>query len=48
MIVNGGNATSADIIAVAHAMQEAVKERFELIPEPECRLLGFENYPLLR
>jgi len=48
MIVNQGNATSADIIAVARTMQELVSEHFDIIPQPECQMIGFETYPLLR
>ena len=47
MIINRGNATSADIIALARKMQELVFEKFGIIPQPECRLIGFKNYPLL-
>ncbi len=47
MIVNQGNATSADIIAVARRMQELVLEQFGIVPQPECRLVGFEKYPLI-
>ncbi len=47
MIVNQGNATSADIIALARAMQEMVHKHFSIIPQPECRLIGFKEYPLL-
>ena len=48
MIVNQGNAMSADIIAVARRMQELVVEQFGIVPQPECRLVGFKNYPLLQ
>lgn len=47
MIVNLGNATSADIINVARTMQEMVYEQFGIVPQPECRLIGFSEYPLL-
>jgi UDP-N-acetylmuramate dehydrogenase len=47
MIVNQGTATSADIIALARMMQEMVRNQFGIIPQPECRLIGFEKYPLL-
>lgn len=47
MIINAGNATSADIIAVALQMQQLVKEKFNITPQPECQLIGFEKYPLL-
>ncbi len=46
MIVNTGNATSSDIIAVARSMQELVYEQFGIVPQPECRLVGFKTYPL--
>ncbi|HLE76201.1 MAG TPA: UDP-N-acetylmuramate dehydrogenase [Candidatus Babeliales bacterium] len=47
MIVNLGSATSADIIGVARAMQELVYAEFGIIPQPECRLMGFDDYPLI-
>jgi len=47
MIVNTGSATSGDIIAVAHTMQELVYDRFGIMPQPECQLIGFKKYPLL-
>lgn len=47
MIVNTGTATSGDIIHVARTMQQLVKERYGLLPQPECQLLGFNQYPLL-
>lgn len=46
MIVTLDKATSADIIAVARTMQEKVIEKFGLLPQPECELVGFEQYPL--
>ena len=47
MLVNCGNARSADIINLARAMQEMVKKEFGILPQPECRLVGFKEYPLL-
>jgi UDP-N-acetylmuramate dehydrogenase len=47
MIVNKGKASSRDIIAVAQTMQKLVFDQFGLIPQPECRLIGFREYPLL-
>ncbi len=47
MIVTMDNATSSDIIAVARTMQEKVFNTFGIIPQPECELVGFKNYPLL-
>lgn len=48
MIVNQGKATSTDIINLARTMQEIVRDQFTLIPQPECKLIGFKQYPLLR
>src|ERR1700733_7697829 len=48
MIVNRGDATSADIIALARMMQEMVRSNFGIIPQPECRLIGFTEYPLVQ
>lgn len=47
MIVNTGFATSNDIISLARQMQELVKDTFGIVPQPECRLIGFKEYPLL-
>ena len=47
MIVNKGKATSQDIIDLARLMQEKVLKEFGIIPQPECRLVGFKKYPLL-
>lgn len=46
MIVNLGSATSQDIIDLARTMQQLVYKQFGIIPQPECQLLGFEQYPL--
>jgi UDP-N-acetylmuramate dehydrogenase len=48
MIVNRGNATTNDIVTLAKTMQKLVYDNFGMIPEPECRLMGFNSYPLLR
>jgi UDP-N-acetylmuramate dehydrogenase len=47
MLVNQGQATSDDIIQLARAMQTKVYERFGIVPQPECQLIGFPKYPLL-
>ena len=47
MIVNCGAATSADIAMLARAMQERVQEQFGIVPQPECRLVGFKEHPLV-
>lgn len=46
MIVNRGNATSQDIISIARAMQEKVYAAYGILPQPECQLLGFDEWPL--
>jgi len=48
MIVNYNNGTSSDIVAIARRMQELVYDQFGIVPEPECQLIGFSSYPLLR
>lgn len=48
MIVNIDNATSADIITLALEMQKLVVNQFNILPQPECQLIGFKNYPLLQ
>ena len=47
MIVTGPDATSADVIALARAMQQRVKDRFGLLPQAECQFIGFKGNPLL-
>jgi len=47
MIVNRGTATTNDIISLARTMQKLVYEEFGIVPQPECRLMGFTQYPLL-
>lgn len=47
MIVNQGNATSSDIINLAREMQQRVYDVFGIMLQPECRLIGFNEYPLL-
>ncbi len=47
MIVNRGKATSEDIAGLARKMQELVRDRYGVIPQPECQLVGFREHPLL-
>lgn len=47
MLINQGKATSSDIINLARKMQEMVRDAYGIIPQPECRLVGFKEYPLL-
>lgn len=48
MIVNLHNATSTDIITLAREMQQLVLDKFNIVPQPECQLIGFRKYPLLQ
>lgn len=48
MIVNTGNATTADIIDLARVMQELVYKDFGIVLRPECELVGFRTFPLHR
>lgn len=48
MIVSCKTATSKDIIEVARTMQKMVKEQFGVVLQPECLLIGFKEYPLLK
>jgi len=47
MIVNRGQATSAQILQVARSMQQQVLDEFGILPQPECQLIGFDQYPLM-
>ena len=46
MLVNYKHATSHDIITLARTMQEKVYKEFNILPQPECQLIGFPEYPL--
>lgn len=46
MLVTNSGASSADVIALARQMQELVYKQFGIIPQAECQLVGFKEYPL--
>lgn len=46
MLVNNGTATTENIIQLASKMQKIVKQEFGIVPQPECLLVGFKEYPL--
>jgi UDP-N-acetylmuramate dehydrogenase len=46
MLVTAPGATTNDVIQLAQTMQQRVVERFGIIPQPECQLIGFETNPL--
>jgi UDP-N-acetylmuramate dehydrogenase len=47
MLVTNQQATSTDVINLVRKMQAKVQEQFGIIPQPECQLIGFKEYPLL-
>jgi len=47
MLVTEPEATSNDVITLARQMQERVFTEFGILPQPECELIGFKEYPLL-
>lgn len=47
-LVNLGNATAADIVALASEIQDGVARKSGIILEPEVRLIGFPDYPFRR
>lgn len=47
MIITRPGATSKDVIDLALKMQNLVKDKFGIIPQPECQLVGFKKWPLL-
>lgn len=42
MLVNLGDATSTDILELSKKIQKMVKEKFGIIPQPECQFIGFD------
>jgi UDP-N-acetylmuramate dehydrogenase len=46
MIVTNEKATSQDVISLARCMQQRVHDRFGILPQPECRFVGFREDPL--
>ncbi len=48
MLVNSGSATTKDLLELAKQMQKLVQNKFDILPQPECQLIGFNSYPLLK
>lgn len=48
MIVTLEGATSSDVIELVREMQRRVYEQFGIVPQPECQLIGFAQYPLMQ
>lgn len=46
MMIHNGAGTASDIIAIAKIMQKKVFDRYGILLEPECELIGFDEYPL--
>lgn len=47
MIITQDGASSSDVVALARKMQSLVLDEFGILPQPECLLVGFNEYPLL-
>lgn len=47
MIVSNNNATSSDIVNLTKLMQQMVYDKYQIMPQPECQLVGFEVNPFL-
>lgn len=47
MIVTDDSAISQDVINVTRRMQQMVLDEYGVLPQPECQLIGFEEYPLI-
>ncbi len=47
-LVNLGGASADDICGLARDIQEKVLQKFGVLLEPEVRLVGFQQYPLLK
>ncbi|NDD54618.1 UDP-N-acetylmuramate dehydrogenase [bacterium] len=47
MLVTEPGATSDHVVQLARTMQQRVFERFGIVPQPECQLVGFDAYPLM-
>lgn len=47
MFVTLPGATSTDVVQLAQTIQEMVKKEFGIVPQPECQLIGFKEWPLL-
>jgi UDP-N-acetylmuramate dehydrogenase len=48
MLVTKAGATSSDVVSLAREMQRLTYKHFGLIPQSECRFIGFSEYPLLK
>ena len=47
MIVAQPGATSTDVINLTKLMQQMVYEKYQITPQPECQLIGFDTNPFL-
>ena len=47
MLVTQPGAMTHDVIELAKTMQLMVKDQFGIVPQSECRFIGFKNFPLL-
>lgn len=47
MLVTQSGALTNDVIELAKTMQLMVKDQFGIVPQSECRFIGFKEFPLL-
>ncbi len=47
-LINAGGASAAELLAFARSVQQRVFDTFGIMLEPEVRLWGFDEYPLMR
>jgi UDP-N-acetylmuramate dehydrogenase len=48
MIITKEGATSDDVIQLSRKMQKLVFDAYGMLPQPECQLVGFKEYPLIK
>ena len=47
-LINIGNGTATEMVKLARIIQEKVKEKYDILLEPEVQLIGFNGNPLLQ
>lgn len=48
MIVTNDTTTSSDVVELARTMQQMVYDAYGILPQSECLMLGFKEYPLIK
>ena len=47
MIVTQPGATSTDVVMLVQAMQQKVYDAYGIVPQAECQMIGFKQFPLI-